>query len=180
MVMWWMAMVWMVMPWMVMVWMVMAWSSGDWSTSAGPSEVGSTVGSVHELSICRSIVDIVAGHAAGRPVSSVRVRVGHLRQVVPTTLAYCWDITVADGPLAGSVLDVDHVPARLRCRACESVTELSLPVLRCAHCDGVDTELLSGEELLVTSFEVRDASDADDPDEPGDTGAGSHGRAADA
>lgn len=128
---------------------------------------------MHELSICRSIVDIVERHADGRPVSRVAVRVGHFRQVVPATLEYCWDIAVADGPLDGSVLEVDHVPALLRCRTCDTEAELSLPVLRCQHCDGVETELLSGEELLVTSFDVRDGTPTvardelvADPDEP--------------
>lgn len=113
---------------------------------------------VHELSICRSIADIVERHAAGRPVTDVRVQVGHFRQVVPATLEYCWEITVAGGPLARSRLEVDHVPARMRCRACDVVTELTLPVLRCPECDGVDTELLSGEELTVTSIDVDDGT----------------------
>lgn len=115
---------------------------------------------VHELSICRSIADIVERHAEGRQVTGVRVQVGHFRQVVPATLEYCWEITVADGPLSDSRLDVDHVPARMRCRACDVVTELTVPVLRCERCNGVDTELLSGEELSVTSIDVADPSEA--------------------
>lgn len=111
---------------------------------------------VHELSICRSIADIVERHAGGRSVTAVRVQVGHFRQVVPATLEYCWEMTVAEGPLAGARIDVDHVPARMRCRSCEVVTELTVPVLRCERCDGVDTELLSGEELEVTSIDVAD------------------------
>ena len=115
-----------------------------------------TVGLVHELSICRSVADIVERHAAGRAVTQVHIQVGHFRQVVPATLEYCWEMTVAEGPLAGSRLDVDHIPARMRCRACDVVTELTVPVLRCQRCDGVDTELLTGEELLVTSIDVAD------------------------
>jgi hydrogenase nickel incorporation protein HypA/HybF len=115
-----------------------------------------TVETVHELSICRSIADIVERHAAGRTVTDVRVQVGHFRQVVPATLEYCWEMTVAGGPLAGSRLDVEHVPARMRCRPCDVVTELTVPVLRCQQCGGVDTELLTGEELLVMSIDVSD------------------------
>ena len=40
---------------------------------------------VHELSICRSLADIVERHAEGRQVTGVRVQVGHFRQVVPAT-----------------------------------------------------------------------------------------------
>ena len=84
------------------------------------------------------------------------MQIGHFRQVVPTTLEYCWEITVADGPLDGSVLDIDHVPARIRCHACNTETELRRPIPRCERCDGVETELLSGDELLVASIEMRD------------------------
>lgn len=121
---------------------------------AGLAPARARFGVVHELSICRSIVDIVERYAAEQAVTLVRVRVGHFRQVVPATLEYCWGIAVADGPLAGSRLEIDHVPARMRCRACAEETELTVPVLRCTRCDGVDTELLSGEELLVTSIDV--------------------------
>jgi hydrogenase nickel incorporation protein HypA/HybF len=113
---------------------------------------------VHELSICRSIADIVEGHAAGRTVTGVHIRVGHFRQVVPATLEFCWDIAIAEGPLAGARLDIDHVPARMRCNTCDVVTELSVPVLRCLRCEGTDTELLTGEELLVTAIDVVDAT----------------------
>lgn len=121
-----------------------------------PASGTATVRAVHELSICRSIADIVERHASGRRVTDVRVRVGHFRQVVPATLEYCWQITVSDGALAGSRLEVDHVPARMRCRTCGAEAELTVPVLRCERCDGVDTELLTGEELLVTSIDVAD------------------------
>lgn len=125
-------------------------------TGAEQRTAAATVRLVHELSICRSIADIVERHAAGRTVTDVHVQVGYFRQVVPATLEYCWQITVNDGPLAGSRLEVDHVPARMRCRSCDVETELTLPVLRCERCDGVETELLSGEELLVTSIDVAD------------------------
>lgn len=120
------------------------------------------MGAVHELSICRSVAGIVERHAAGRPVSRVHVRIGHFRQVVPATLELCWELAVADGPLAGAALDVDHVPARLRCRSCDAVTELTVPVLRCDRCGGIDTELLSGEELLVVSIDVTDTATTGD------------------
>lgn len=118
-----------------------------------------TVVRMHELSICRSIADVVERHADGRPVTRVRIQVGHFRQIVPATLEFCWEMTVAEGPLAGSILEVDHVPARLRCRSCDTVTELTVPVLRCERCGGVDTELVSGEELFVTSLDLRDEPD---------------------
>lgn len=139
-----------------MAYLLVVMNDGRRRTDARATGAG-TVVVVHELSICRSIADIVERHAAGRTVTDVRVQVGHFRQVVPATLEYCWEITVSGGPLDGSRLEIDHVPARMRCRACDVETVLTVPVLRCERCNGVETELLTGEELLVTSIDVADA-----------------------
>ena len=116
---------------------------------------------MHELSLCGSIANIVGKHAAGRPVSVIHIQVGQLRQVVPDTLVYCWEL-VSDGtPLAGSRIDVASVPARIRCRACGHVAEVGdLPVFACRACGSIDAEVISGEEFLITSLDL-----AADPDE---------------
>lgn len=111
-------------------------------------------GSVHELSLCRAIADTVADHAAGRRVETVQLRVGHFRQVVPDTLAYCWELTSRDTPLAGSTLAIEEIPAVVHCRSCGADTVLELPVLRCGTCDGIGVELVSGEEFLIASIDV--------------------------
>jgi hydrogenase nickel incorporation protein HypA/HybF len=131
---------------------------------------------MHELSLCRSVADVVCRHAAGRRVVRVRLRIGALRQVVPDTLTSCWRLLQDDRPpprsptgsvpagsvLAGSVLEVESVPAVVRCRACGAERELDHPVLRCAGCGGADVLLISGEEFLIVSMDVADAA-ADGP-----------------
>lgn len=110
---------------------------------------------MHELSICGSIVDIVNRHAAGRPVETVHLRIGKLRQIVPDTLAYCWSLVTEDTPLAGATLAVEHVPATLDCRTCGHRTELRTdPTFRCAGCGGTDVGVATGEEFLLTSLEL--------------------------
>lgn len=110
---------------------------------------------MHELSICQSIIGIAERHAAGRPVAAVHVDVGHLRQVVPDTLEYCWSVAVTDTALAGARLVVNHIPAVIDCRACGSSTELAHPVFRCGSCAGTDVELRAGEELLIRSLDIQ-------------------------
>lgn len=117
---------------------------------------------MHELSICASITSIVERHAAGRPVDRVLLDVGHLRQVVPDTLRFSWEVVVAGTPLEGSTLVVNHVPAVIRCRSCGAETTIELPVFRCP-CGSTDTELTSGRELIVTALDLTD-------DEPVRTG----------
>ncbi|HEY1821930.1 MAG TPA: hydrogenase maturation nickel metallochaperone HypA [Trebonia sp.] len=116
---------------------------------------------MHELSICGSIADIVTRRAAGRAVQVINVRVGQLRQVVPDTLVYCWELVSADTPLAGSRISVEAVPARIRCRSCEHVTDVGpLPVFVCGGCGGFDAEVVSGEEFLITSLELAEEEGA--------------------
>jgi hydrogenase nickel incorporation protein HypA/HybF len=132
---------------------------------------------VHELSICGSIADIVTRHAAGRAVKVINVRMGQLRQVVPETLVYCWELVCAETRLAGSRISVETVPARIRCRVCEHVTDVgAVPVFACGGCGGFDAEVVSGEEFLITSLEFESFfPDSAGPVEPSDQGTGKKG-----
>ncbi len=110
---------------------------------------------MHELSICSSIADIAARHAAGRPVSVINVRVGQLRQIVPATLVYCWSLVSEGTSLAGSRMAVETVPARIRCRACARTADVGdHPDFGCAECGSTDVEIVAGEEFLITSLEL--------------------------
>jgi hydrogenase nickel incorporation protein HypA/HybF len=72
---------------------------------------------MHELALCGSIADIVTRHAAGRRLDAVRIRIGQLRQVVPDTLEFCWELVTAETALANRPLLIDRVAARLRVAA---------------------------------------------------------------
>jgi hydrogenase nickel incorporation protein HypA/HybF len=115
------------------------------------------VSNVHELAICDAIAGATLRHAGGRRVTRIHVRIGRLRQVVPDTLAYCWQMHSCATVLDGSALDVESVPARIRCTDCEQTTELDgFPLLICGHCDGVDVTVVSGEEFAITGLDVED------------------------
>lgn len=117
---------------------------------------------MHELSLCSAIADTVGERSAGRRVRAVKVRIGHYRQVVPDTLAYCWELVVADTPLAGAALEVEEVPAVVSCRACGEHTTLDMPILLCGSCDGADVVMVSGDELLLESIDLEPATEAQD------------------
>jgi hydrogenase nickel incorporation protein HypA/HybF len=109
---------------------------------------------VHELSIAQAIVDIASRHARGRRVYRVQLRVGHLRQVVPSALAFAFELLTEGTPLEGAELVIEDVPARGRCRACGAETALTTFPLRCESCGGLDQEMVAGEELLVDALEL--------------------------
>ena len=109
---------------------------------------------MHELALGQAIADTVERHADGRHVERVLVRIGHLRQVVPDSLQFSWQLLVEGTNLDGCTLDVDHVPAIVECAACAAATTLDLPVLACGACGSLDVELRSGEEFLIVAIDV--------------------------
>lgn len=109
---------------------------------------------MHELSICRSITDIVGRHAGNKSVRIVRIRIGELRQIVPETLTYCWGLVTEGSSLESSSLEIERVPIAILCVSCEARTTLSEPMLVCPECQGTTVEIVAGEEFLITSLEV--------------------------
>jgi hydrogenase nickel incorporation protein HypA/HybF len=111
---------------------------------------------MHELSIAEAVVEIALRHAAGRPVDKVELRVGRLRQVVPSALEFAFELLSEGTELQGAELAIEEVPARGRCRACETHSTMATFPLQCSSCGGLDVEIESGEELLVEAIELED------------------------
>jgi hydrogenase nickel incorporation protein HypA/HybF len=109
---------------------------------------------MHELALCGSIASIVERHAAGRRVESVRVRIGQLRQVVPATLEYCWQLVVESTPLDGCALVIDRVAARLRCADCGAEHEMGDEFRFACDCGSTAVTVVTGEEFTVTSLDI--------------------------
>ena len=111
---------------------------------------------MHELSIASAVLDIVCRHAQERRVARVELKVGHLRQVVPSALVFAFGL-VAEGTVAhGAELVMEEVPAEGRCRDCGTVGALPGFPLQCSSCQSFDLELLRGEELLVDALELEE------------------------
>jgi hydrogenase nickel incorporation protein HypA/HybF len=115
---------------------------------------------MHELSVARAVVDIATRHAGGRRVTAVQLRVGHLRQVVPDSLAFSFQ-HVAVGTLCEAArLDQELVPGRLACAACDHGWELDAAMFRCPRCGASDVRITAGNELEVESIEVEELEEA--------------------
>jgi hydrogenase nickel incorporation protein HypA/HybF len=109
---------------------------------------------MHELSIAEAVVEVACRHAAGRRVSRVELRVGHLRQVVPSALEFAFELLTDGTPLQGAELEIEDVPARGRCRECGAESQMRAFPLQCMRCGGLDLEIEAGEELLVEALEL--------------------------
>ncbi|WP_102142511.1 hydrogenase maturation nickel metallochaperone HypA [Mycobacterium hubeiense] len=109
---------------------------------------------MHELSICSSMIGIVRKHAAGREVRTVNIRIGAMRQIVPDTLAYCWSLVTESSELAGTELQVERIPAKIRCTGCGREQVLDALAMACESCPGCTVDLIEGDEFLITSLEL--------------------------
>jgi hydrogenase nickel incorporation protein HypA/HybF len=117
---------------------------------------------MHELSVASAILATAERHAAGRRVTVVSLRVGELRQVIPATLAFYWEL-VAQGSLCeGARLDQAVVQARLRCGPCGAEWAMSEADFRCAAC-GAAAEVVAGQELEVESIDVEEGASCTAP-----------------
>ena len=111
---------------------------------------------MHELAIADSIVAIASRHASGRRVTRVDVTVGHLRQVVPDSLRFAFELMTNGTALDGAELVIEEVPARTECRACGATGVLVRFPASCGECGSLDVELTGGDELLVDSLELEE------------------------
>ena len=115
------------------------------------------------LEIHRVCRDAVRQHGAGR-IESVRVAVGELTAVEPELLRFAWEAVVADGPHAGSTLDVVWCPATQLCSQCGDVKDRAAGSwLRiCPGC-GRPLEVTGGDELDVLELRFTPKDDAGAP-----------------
>lgn len=111
---------------------------------------------MHELSLSSAVVNTVVKHAEGRRVTSVKLVVGRLRQVVPDSLEFYFELVSRGTVCEGAVLEQELIPAVLRCEPCAEQWSIEIPAFRCPFCGGSQVRVHSGEEFQVESIEVEE------------------------
>jgi len=112
---------------------------------------------MHELSVATAVLNTALGHAGERPVEVVAMRVGAMRQVVPESLRFYWDIVARDTLCEGARLELTVVDAQLRCERCQREWMPSTAAFSCPGC-GVSgrVAVVTGDELLVDYLELKE------------------------
>ena len=117
---------------------------------------------MHELSIARSLVEGVAEAArreGARRAVVVRVRIGVLSGVEAWPLRQAFPFAAAGTVAEGADLQIEEVPARVRCRACGLEFAPDDPFFVCTRCQSMDVDILNGRELSLVSVDL----DVDEP-----------------
>ena len=114
---------------------------------------------MHELAIAGHIVDIAARHAEGRKVTKVYLKVGHLRQVVPSALTFGFELVAQGTAVEDAELILEKIPTAGVCPRCGAESHPETFPLQCATCGALDLEITQGRELYVESLEMEDEND---------------------
>ena len=115
---------------------------------------------MHELSVATAVLNTAVKHADGRPVKVVNLRLGRMRQVVPDSLRFYFEIVARDTACEDAVLELVEIDTRLRCRTCRHRWSPEIPAFRCPGCGSADVDIVAGEELEVDYIEVEEQETA--------------------
>lgn len=112
---------------------------------------------MHELAVCQALIDqvqaIAVENGASR-VAVVHVQLGPLSGVEPDLLQQAYPLVCAGTTAEDSELRIALIPIRVRCRVCGAESDAAPNRLVCGRCSAWQTELISGDEMLLASIEL--------------------------
>lgn len=114
---------------------------------------------MHELSVTESILEITLRHATesnAARVTDVYLLIGQLSSFVGESIQFYWDILSKETICAGAQLHFERVPAKFHCSTCEQSFVLAGELAACPHCEGVQIELLTGDEFFLQNIEIEE------------------------
>jgi hydrogenase nickel incorporation protein HypA/HybF len=115
---------------------------------------------MHELAVCQALIEQVEAIAVERlaqRVDSVCVSIGPLSGVEPRLLEQAFPVASAGTIADGATLVLDCLPVRVRCRQCGEVSDALPSRLICGTCGDWHTDLVSGDELILSRIELLQA-----------------------
>jgi hydrogenase nickel incorporation protein HypA/HybF len=120
---------------------------------------------MHELSIAAAILEDVLGFAESHGVSKVirvRLAIGELTCVQREQLKFCYDSVTRETALSESELEIETVPARVKCAHCsyegapkywmDSLSDTPVATLQCPNC-GKSAEAAQGHECAIKTIQ---------------------------
>ena len=116
---------------------------------------------MHELSVCQGLMTHLTELAAEHHASAIRkviLRIGPLSGVEAPLLAQAFPLAAAGSVAQGAELVIETQPVRVHCRTCGADSDASVNRMLCAVCGDWQTQLLSGDELLLASVELEKGS----------------------
>ena len=115
---------------------------------------------MHELSLCEDLMDQVMAIAKthhAEKVVCITVSIGPLSGIEPLLLESAFLISRAGTLAEGAEFVTETLPIRVLCHDCGAESEATVNNLLCGRCAGYNTNLVSGDELILTRVELENA-----------------------
>ncbi|MBI3546980.1 MAG: hydrogenase maturation nickel metallochaperone HypA [Gammaproteobacteria bacterium] len=112
---------------------------------------------MHELSVCQALIrqiEIIAEEQHAVDVKTVYLRIGPLSGIEPALLAQAYPLASAGSVAFGAELRIEIAAVRVRCQHCHAETEVLPNRLICGECGDWHTQLIGGDEMLLTRIEL--------------------------
>jgi hydrogenase nickel incorporation protein HypA/HybF len=112
---------------------------------------------MHEQSIVESFLALALEHAEkekANRILKIYLVVGELSGVVDEAVDFYFRFLSRNTIAAEANLSFTHIPARFRCRSCNTIFQPEKFDYHCPDCKGQQIEIVSGRELYVDKLEV--------------------------
>jgi hydrogenase nickel incorporation protein HypA/HybF len=113
---------------------------------------------MHEMAVAESILQIIQAKLdkldRQAKVIKINLKIGKLTCVEPEALRFSFQAVSRETRLQESVLCIDSVPVKARCKDCEKEFRLDELDFACPFCSSLRIEILAGRELQIESFEI--------------------------
>jgi hydrogenase nickel incorporation protein HypA/HybF len=111
---------------------------------------------MHEFSVCQSLIRKLAqiSHENGDAAAlCLNVTIGPLSGVEPQLLQQAFPHARIGTVAEQCELNIERVPIRVHCSECQLESAAEMNSLLCGQCGSNNTQLVSGDELLLESVE---------------------------
>lgn len=107
---------------------------------------------MHELGITLEIMDIATREMLSRKIEHLKaigVRIGALSGIDPESLAFCFDASKIETPLAATEMQIEYVPVKGHCQSCGNIFQVDDLLFICPQCSSGKIKVREGEEMQV-------------------------------
>ena len=113
---------------------------------------------MHELSVCNALiaqVEVIAREHHAARVDKIVLRIGPLSGIEVPLLEHAYPLAATGTVAEDATLVIESLPVRVKCSRCGAESEVAPNRLLCTACGDFRTNVLSGDEMLLASVELR-------------------------
>ncbi len=114
---------------------------------------------MHEVSIINNLIQRLREEIADRDdvqqVEVIFLKIGEMSCAAPSALESAFDVVRRGTEFESTELNIEPVPLKVRCQACEVEKVIEPGPLNCPDCGSRKTKIVSGDSLYLDSIQYR-------------------------